>query len=70
MMRSFMTSESITWSAELNEGPDESNTTPFPEENAVMTAYGGRPPSGRRRVSNLSPRAPTRCGWGHRGSGV
>jgi hypothetical protein len=46
MMRRFMASGSITWGAELDEGPDGSDTTSFPEENAVMTVYEGRPPSG------------------------
>jgi hypothetical protein len=30
---------------------------PFLDENTVMTVYGGRPPSGRHHVSNLSSRA-------------
>jgi hypothetical protein len=70
MMRSFMTSGSITWGAELDEGLDESDTTLFLEENTVTTVYGVCPPLGRHRASSLSPRAPTRCGWGHGGSGV
>jgi hypothetical protein len=70
MMRSFMTSGSLTWGVELNEGRDRSDTTPFPKEKAVMMVYPGRPPSGRRCVSNLSPRALIRCSWGHGGSGV
>jgi hypothetical protein len=41
---------------------------PFPEENTVMTVYGGTPPSERHCVSNLSPKALTCCGWGHGGS--
>jgi hypothetical protein len=36
MMRSFMTSGSITWGAELDEGMDGSDTTPFNKENTVM----------------------------------
>jgi hypothetical protein len=55
MMRSFMTSGSLTWGAELDKGPDKSDTMPFPEENAVMMVYGGHPPSGRHCVSSLSP---------------
>jgi hypothetical protein len=57
----------LTWGAELDEGPDDSDTMPFPKENAIMMVYGGRPPSGGggRRLSNPSPRAPTHCGWGH-----
>jgi hypothetical protein len=43
MMRSFMTLGSLTWGAELNKGPDKSNTAPFPEENAIMTVFEGRP---------------------------
>jgi hypothetical protein len=43
VMRSFMTLGSLTWGLELNEGPNESDTSPFDEENTVMTVYGGRP---------------------------
>jgi hypothetical protein len=73
MMRSFMTSRSLTWGVELDEGPDGSDTMPFSDENVVMTVYEGHPPlppSRRRHISNPSPGAPTRCGWGHGGSGV
>jgi hypothetical protein len=69
MTRSFMTSVSITWGAELDERPDGSYTTPFPKENAIMTVYKGHHPSGRHRVSSLSRRAPTHCIWRHGGSG-
>jgi hypothetical protein len=44
MMRSFMTSGSLTWGVELDEGKGGSDTTPFPEENVVMLVYGGPPP--------------------------
>jgi hypothetical protein len=70
MMRSFMTSGSLSWGAKLHEGPDRKDTMPFPEENAIMMVYVGCPLSGSRRVPNPSPRAPNRCGWGHGGSGV
>jgi hypothetical protein len=40
MMRSFMTSRSITWGMELDKGLKRSNTTPFPEESAAMMVYG------------------------------
>jgi hypothetical protein len=62
-MRSFMTSRSLTWGAELDEEPDGSDMTPFPKEKAVMRVYRGPPPPplGRHRMSS---------GWGHRGSGV
>jgi hypothetical protein len=46
MMRSFMTLGSITWGAEPDEGPDGSDTTPFPEENAIMTSTGDTPHRG------------------------
>jgi hypothetical protein len=65
-----MTSGSHTRGAELDEGPDGSDTTPLLEENTVMMVYGGCPPSGRCRMSNLNSRALTRCGLGHGGSGV
>jgi hypothetical protein len=47
--------------------PDGSDTTSFLEENVVMMLYGGRPSSGRCRVSSLSPGAPTHYSWGHDG---
>jgi hypothetical protein len=56
MMRNFMTSRSLTWVTELDEGPDENDAMSFPEENIVMTVYGGWPLSGRHRVSGPSPR--------------
>jgi hypothetical protein len=70
MMRSFMTSRSLTWGAELDKGLDGSNTMLFPKENDVMIVYGGCPLLGRHRVASLSPRMPTRCGWGHGLRGV
>jgi hypothetical protein len=44
MMRSFMTLRSLALGAELDEGLDGSDTTPFPKENVVMTIYEGPPP--------------------------
>jgi hypothetical protein len=70
IMRSFMTSGSLTWGAELDEEPDRSDTMPFLKKNVVMMVYGECPPSGRCRMSSLILRAPTHCGWGHRGSVV
>jgi hypothetical protein len=70
MMRSFMTSRSLTWGAELDEVPDGSDTTPFPEENAVVMVYSGLPSSWRHHMSSLSPRAPICCGRRQGGSGV
>jgi hypothetical protein len=40
------TSGSLTWGAELNEGPDMSHTMPFPKENIIITVYGGCPSVG------------------------
>jgi hypothetical protein len=44
MMRSFMTSGSLTWGVELDEGPDGSDTMPLSDANVVMTVYEGHPP--------------------------
>jgi hypothetical protein len=49
MMRSFVTLGSHTWSVELDQEQDESDTMPFPWENSVMIVYGGRRPSGRHQ---------------------
>jgi hypothetical protein len=70
MMRCFMTSWSLTWGAELNQGPDGSDTMTFPGENTIMMVYGGWAPLRMRCVSKLSSRAPTHYGWEHGGSGV
>jgi hypothetical protein len=70
MMRSFMTSGSLTQGAELDEGLDGSDAMPFHGGNTVIMVYGGRPPPVGRRMSNLSSRAPTCCGWRHGCSGV
>jgi hypothetical protein len=41
MMRSIMTSGSLTWGAELDEDLGGSGTMPFPKENTLMMVYGG-----------------------------
>jgi hypothetical protein len=70
MMKCFMIWGSPTWGMELNEDPAGSNTIPFPGEDVVMAVYAGSPPPRRHHMSNLSPRAPTHCGWGHGSTGV
>jgi hypothetical protein len=70
MMWSFLTSGSLTWGVELNEGPDGSETAPFHEENVVMTVFEGHPLWERHRMSSLGLRIPTRSDWGHGGSRV
>jgi hypothetical protein len=62
MMQGFLTLGSLTWGADLDEGPDGSDTTPFPEENINMTIFGGLPLVGRYRRCSLGPRIPTRGG--------
>jgi hypothetical protein len=54
MMRSFMTLRSLALGAELDEGLDGSDTTPFPKENAVMTIYEGPPPPDREGIACLT----------------
>jgi hypothetical protein len=44
MMRSFMTSGSLTWGAELDEGLNGSDTTPFPEEKCHHDGLRRTPP--------------------------
>jgi hypothetical protein len=70
MMRCFKTLGTLTWGAKLEKGPNGSDMMAFHEENTIMTVYRGRLLSGRRHMSNLSPRTPTCCGWLHGGSGV
>jgi hypothetical protein len=42
-MSSFMTSGSLTWGVELDEGSGGTGMMHFPRENTVMTVYGGCP---------------------------
>jgi hypothetical protein len=67
MMRSFKTSGSLTCSAEPSEGPDGSDTGPFPEVSVITTILGGRPLEGRSHMSSPGPRISTRGGWGRGG---
>jgi hypothetical protein len=54
--------------ADLDEGPNRSDTMSFHEENAVMMVYRGcPPPSGRHCVSSLSPNSLRLGTWGLRG---
>jgi hypothetical protein len=64
MMQSFIALGSLTYSAEPDEGPDGSDTAPFPKEKAIMMVFRGRPLVGRRRMASLGPRIPTLGGWG------
>jgi hypothetical protein len=50
---------------EFDKDPGGSDTMPFPEEDTIMTVYGGCPPPRRHHESTLSPGAPTHFGWGH-----
>jgi hypothetical protein len=62
MMENFMASGSLARGMEVNEVTDEGDTTPFPEEDAVMTIYDSHPVPEMRRVSNPSLGIPARCG--------
>jgi hypothetical protein len=43
MMKSFMTSTSLSQGMEVDEVPDEGDTMPFPREEAVMTICDEHP---------------------------
>jgi hypothetical protein len=58
MMRSSMTSGSLTWSTKPDEEPDGSDATAFPEENAVTTIFEGRP-----QVPHVQPKPQDPNSW-------
>jgi hypothetical protein len=62
MMKSFMTLGSLSRGMEVDEVPDEGDTTPFLREDVVMTIYDGHPSTGRCRMSNPSLGTLARCG--------
>jgi hypothetical protein len=49
---------------EVDEIPNEGDTTPFPREDAVMTIYGGSPSAGMHRTSDPSLGTLAHYGWG------
>jgi hypothetical protein len=49
---------------------DEGDTMLFPEEDAVMTTYDGRPSLGMHRLSNPSLGTLAHCGWGRGNTGM
>jgi hypothetical protein len=59
MMKNFMASGSLARGMEVDEVPNEGDTTPFPRED-------GWPSLVVCRVSNPSLGTPARCGWGTR----
>jgi hypothetical protein len=67
MMRSFMTSGSLTWAAEPDEGPEGSDATPFHEENVIMTVLGGTPHVGEAPHVQLEPQGLDSWWWGPQG---
>jgi hypothetical protein len=64
MMTNFMASGSITRGMEVNEVPNEGNTTPFLGEDAVMVIYNGCPSARVHRMFNLSLGTPACYDWG------
>jgi hypothetical protein len=66
MMKNFMASRSIVRGMEVDEVPNEGNTTSFLKEDVVMINHDGRPSPGMRRTSNPSLGTPARCSWGCR----
>jgi hypothetical protein len=70
MMKTFMTSRSLTWDKELEEDPSGRDKIPFPGEDVVMTVYDGHPPPWRRRMSNLYHGTSTHYGQGPENTGM
>jgi hypothetical protein len=63
MMKSFMTSRSLSWGMEVNKVPDEGHMTPFPRKEAVIMIYDGCPSPGRWCLSDPSIGTPAHCDW-------
>jgi hypothetical protein len=65
-MKSFMTMGSLSQGMKIDEAPVEGDTTPFPEEDAVMTIFGRHPSPEKRRGLDPTTRTPSHNsqGWG------
>jgi hypothetical protein len=73
MMKNFSASGSVAQGVEVDEVPDEGDTTPFPGEDTIMMIYDGcplLPPLGMHYLSNPSLGTPAHCSWGCRNTGM
>jgi hypothetical protein len=70
MMKNLMTLGSLTRDKEFEEDQCGRDMIPVPKEEAVMMVYGGRPPPGWCRMSDLSPGTPTRYGQEPKNKGM
>jgi hypothetical protein len=70
LMKSFMTSGSLSQGMEANEVPADDDTVPFPGEDAVMMIYDRRPSPERRCVPDPSLGSPARYGQGCGNTGM
>jgi hypothetical protein len=66
LMKSFMTSGSLSQGMEVNEVPDEEDVMPFLEQDAIVTIYNRRPSSKSHHVPDPSLGTPARSGQGCR----
>jgi hypothetical protein len=64
MMKNIMAPGSLAQGMEVNEVPDEGNTTPFLGEDVVMTIYDGRPSPRMHHVCNPSIGTLGHYSWG------
>jgi hypothetical protein len=70
LMKSFMTSGSVSHGMEVNQIPTEDDAAPFPREEAVMTIYDRCPLPERHGVPDPSLGTPARYGRGCRNVGI
>jgi hypothetical protein len=70
MMKNFMALGSFARGMEGYKAPDEGDTMPFLEEDAVVMINDGRPLPGMRHMSNPSLRTPACCSRGCRNAGT
>jgi hypothetical protein len=66
MVKSFMTTRSISWGVEVDEAPIEGDTTPFLKEDAIMMILRRHPSLEKNRGLDPSMQTPycSNLGWG------
>jgi hypothetical protein len=70
MMKNYMASGSLTRCMEVDEVPNEGDTTPFLGEDAVMMIYDGRPSLVMRHVYSPSLGSLAHYSWRCRNTGM
>jgi hypothetical protein len=64
LIKSFMTTESLSWGMEVDEAPIEGDVAPFPREDVVMMIFGRHPSPKKHHGFDPSTGSPSHSNQG------